>query len=600
MTETSVSITSRELRGATQAIAFEEASPVSPYEADRLAIVNSVTSRIVMVARDESRGAPAVADESPVIRPTPTRVVVQDEFLFSMAEWSASANGEIRKYISAALSTPIDTASDTDCGGPLLVLGGDSMVLVHGRTRSGASLVARDTDTLDVLGTIQLPADPVLMVEDGLLIYVFCRGRRDVQRVTWDATRQQFDVDQPIFVPQAARALGATFDGVRLIVQTPDVISLYNTETDTVELVHRDNNVGWSSVDTVGDPALALTDGTTDADYQLALWQARFNPGKDRQIRDYYLSAEQLAAVGVAFGTLQAPTDPVTNRTSQPLVRRVGQRWMVLDGSTGRLSMSGDLVWRFRGNNVAEQPRAVAYNEPDAVAGVKVSKETALHSRMAWENGVGWTDVDGTRYAYLDGTTAATFGSIKTIYLPREATLSFWVRLPVRDTDTEDTLLHQPFPVTEESRTFVIWGGSSLTRLYYTGSTIIIDTGLDLYDNEWHHIALVIDEGGAVFYVDGAEVGADPSALPWTPADPVSIGAPFYLGRVPGDEPDYYLGWLGDCRIYKLAASPQFIEDLYDRGPSGLGGIVSIVQSALLLEDDSFLLLEDDSFLLLE
>lgn len=597
MTETSVLLTTRELRGAAYAVAFEEASPVEPYEADRLAIVNPVTSRIVMVARDATRGAPAVADESQRISPTPTRVAIIDEFLFSMAEWSVSASGEIRKYISAALSTPIVSVTDPDCGGPLLVIGD---ILVHARTRSGATLVARNLDTLAVLGTIQLPADPVLMVDDGLLLYVICRGRREIQRVTWDDTRQQFDVDQPIVVPQAARALGLTFDGVRLIVQTPDVVSLYNTETEETELVHRDNNAGWSSVDTVGDPALALTDGSTDPAYQTAVWQARFNPGKDRAIRDYYMSAEQLAEISVAFGTLQAPTDPVTNRVNQPLVRRVGERWMVLDGSTGRLAMSGDLIWRFRGNNVAEQPRSVSYNEPDAAAGKKVSKETAIHSRLSWENGVQWTDAgEGTRYAYLNGATAATFGSLKTVYLPREGTFSFWVKLPERVGDSLDTLLHQTFIDGEVFRTLSVSrdGADSLVN-FDPDQTFV--SPVDLYDNEWHHIVLVVTPGESTAYVDAVEVGVYPVSSNWTPDDPVTLGAPLYLGRVAGDEPAYYTGWLGDCRIYKLVATPQFVDDLFNRGPSGLGGSVSIVQSALLLEDDDFLLLEDDSFLSLE
>lgn len=597
MTETSVLLTTKDLVGATQATAFVEQSPTAPYEEDRLVVVNPLAGRVIMVARDETRGSPAIADLSPVISPAPTRAVVNDEFLFTLAEWSVSLNGELRKYISAAMSTPLLTIEDEDAGGPLLV----TEQLFHGRTRNGASLVARDIDDLAVLGTVQLPATPTLLVEGDDVIYVFCAGSRFVQVATWDATRQQFDLDQPLRIPQATRAVSAAFDGVRLVIQTPDVLVLYNTEDDTTELVHRDNNAGLSSVDTVGDPTLALTDGSTDEEYQTALWRARFNPGKDRQIRDYYMSAEQLAKVGVTVGTTQAPADPVTNRATQPLVRRVGQRWMVLDGVTGRLAMSGDLVWRFRGMNVAEQPRGVPYAEPDAAAEVKVSRETAVRSRMAWEDGVGWTDAgddDHRRYAYLDGDTAATFGSVKTIYLPNEATLAFWIKLPERDEDTVDTLLHQTF-TEDDVRTLAVSGGVSASQIHYDG--LDIAAGTDLYDGDWHHIVLVLDESGAAFYVDGVLVDTDAGGSPWTPADPVTIGAPVYLGRVEGDDPDYYMGWLGDCRIYKLAATPQFVADLFDRGPTGLGGgSATILDFALLLESGDSLLLESGDLLLLE
>lgn len=596
MTETSVLLTEKALVGATSAVAFVEQSPTAPYEDDRLAIVNPATGRIVMVARDETTGAPAIADMSPVIAPAPTRAVVSDEFLFTLAEWSVRLDGELRKYISAAMSTPLLTVEDEDAGGPLLV----TDTLFHGRTRNGASLVARDPDDLSVLGTVQLPATPVILVEGDGVIYVFCAGHRFVEVATWNSTRRQFSLDQPLRVPQASRAVSAAFDGVRLGVQTPDVLVLYNTEDETAELVHRDNNAGLSSADTVGDPALSLTDGATDAEYQTALWRARFNPGKDRQIRDYFMSAEQLSRVGIAVGTTQAPADPVTNRPAQPMVRRVGQRWMVLDGVTGRLAMSGDLVWRFRGMNVAEQPRGVAYAEPDAAAGIKVSRETALRSRMAWEDGVGWVDAgDGIHYAYLNGATAAQFGSVKTVYLPNQATLSFWVRMPLRAENTTDTLLHQTF-TDGESRTLAISGGVGPSNVIYNDQPI--GAVIDLYDDEWHHIVLVLTAGLATFYIDGTAVGTDPAADVWTPADPVTIGAPLYLGRVADeDDPDYYLGWLGDCRIYKLAATPQFVADLFGRGPTGLGGgSATILDFALLLETGDSLLLENGDLLLLE
>lgn len=603
MTETSVQLQSKDLRGATLAIAFEELSPVDPYSADRIAVVNPSTQRIVMVARDEDRGAPRIAAISSVISPAPSAVAVHESALYSLADWSVTANGQIRRYLSSQLSTPLVSVTDPDAGGPIAIAGdGVDAVVVHGRTRNGSSLVARNVSTLAELATIQLPAPPVAIVRNASELYVFCKARSQVERVTWDSGRQRFNLDQAWDIPQASLMREAAFDGRRLAIVSADVLVLFDTTTEEIELVHRDTNADLASVSPVADLA-SIIDGLADPEYLDALNAARYAPGKDRKIRDHYTRDEMLSRVGVAAGTYQPPMDALTTQRRQPIVRRVGHRWMVLDGVTGYVALSGDLVWRFRGGNVAEQPRSVAYTDADAPAGTDVSRETAVKLRHVWDGDIQWRKTtDGERYAYFDGSTSSRFGSVKSLNLPLQATLSFWVRAPTPVAAGVYTLLHQAFTGVE--RTIALYSnGAGGSEVRYNNQ--FAPSPVDLFDGGWHHVVLVLEGTmpvaiNALAYVDTLFAGALGINAAWTPANPGNVGASVYLGRKSGDTPQHFLGWLGDCRAYKLAAAPEFITDLYARGPLGNGGTIPIVDGALLLEDGGSLLLEDGGTLLLE
>lgn len=592
MTETTVNLRNASLIGVSDAVAFTESFPVNPASADRLAAVNSATQRVVMVARNTDTGAPMIADISPVIVPAPTTLVVNGAYLITMADRTVSKLGQLRKYLSFALDVPLITVDDADASGPLVMINGDEPVLVHGRGPAG-TLAIRDAGSLDLITTVTLPSPAKLLTVSGNTVYVYCEGENEVRGFDWDPIKRRFDLHWLFPVPGASYATAALFDGIQLLTLSREHISVVLVEDGSVRLNHHDVNAVFSSMDTAGATTSADSiDGLTDPEYITALWNARFNPGKDREHRDYYRSAEQLSKLIMVVGTDQSPTDPVTSRLSQPLVRRVGERWMVIESVTGRISLSGDLVWRFRGGNVAEKPRARGYSEPDAATGVLVSNETAIKSRMAWTAGVDWKKIDETeaRFAYLNGKTDATFGSVKTVFLPLVATFAFWIRPEVPPSNT-GVLLGQNFDFIG-TRWLGINKNSTLSSIVYNGAPM---NCTDLFDGDWHHVALVLKgESAGDIYVDGLLVGTLMPSKTWTPdLDPLnSAGQTLTLGRRPGNTPDYYKGWLGDCRIYKLAASAGFIQDLYDRGPLGIGGAISITTSSILLEDGGLLLLE--------
>jgi hypothetical protein len=601
MTETSVVLTDARIRGVTEIVAFTEPSPVEPFAADRLLLVNPSAQKLVIVAANTVHEVPVIVDESDVITPPPTQAVAFDQFIVTLAEWSVSNTGQLRVYLSTALTTPVVTVDDVDAGGPL-ALGSynGTPFVVHGRT-NGARLVVRSALTLSELSVHVLPANPVKLLVEGTSIWVFCEGRSQVECLTWNAAQSRLIVGEPLFVPGADRCTEVAYDGSRLLVAAGNRASIVDAITGEILLDHRDNFAGFSSVDTF--PRLvqaAVMDGTLDDTYLSALYAARFNPGKDRQERDPLLLAEQLAKIGAVFGTEQMPVDPVTNQVRQRVVRRIGERWYSLNNVVGQVVQAGVLVWRFRGADTAADPVTKAYAEPDAPAGTQVSTETAVHSRMAWSNGVSWKKTAGDeRYAYLDGTTDAAFGSVKTVYLPTVFTMGFWVKPEVNPNSDDETLLGMGY-VQFGPRYFGIRRSGGISYVVTNGSPFACT---DLYDGAWHHIAIVHHtDTTATLYVDGLPVATDSFASVWTPQPIMSadLAQPVYLGRRYGDTAARYQGYLGDCRIYRAEKDDAFIAALYSRGPVGNGGSVVDSGGGLLLESDDVFLLETGDALLTE
>jgi len=81
-------------------------------------------------------------------------------------------------------------------------------------------------------------------------------------------------------------------------------------------------------------------------------------------------------------------------------------------------------------------------------------------------------------------------------------------------------------------------------------------------DNQWHHVAFVVDASGGKLYVDGFLKGS----LPWagTPGAPTT-SQPLHLAHYPqgASSGEYLPGVLDDVRIYNRALSPTEVSELY-------------------------------------
>lgn len=84
-------------------------------------------------------------------------------------------------------------------------------------------------------------------------------------------------------------------------------------------------------------------------------------------------------------------------------------------------------------------------------------------------------------------------------------------------------------------------------------------------DNQWHHVAFVVDASGGRLYVDGLVKGS----LAWTgTAGPPSTAQPIHLGHYPGafGGAEYFPGVLDDVRIYNRALTVEEIQALSTGG----------------------------------
>jgi hypothetical protein len=606
MTETETHLKSRFLIGATAVVPFLNAQFVEPHEEDRLALINPLSGSMAIVSRNASLGRADVVD-SVIIMPAIANAVqsTSTRRLITIAPRSITSGGQLRAYFPWSFVSPEVTVDDDLAGSQITVqdctVGDDTEEFVfHSRTTPPA-LVVRAADTLAEVAVTKTRYGEVARILPGPTVdevLIFHVNSRWVERVIVRADRGRFDFGGAFEVPHADAMVDVAYDGERLLVATPDYVVVYDVEEETTILVHHDPKAGFSSMVRPPFSAGAPTgDGAADADYQKLLYNARFNPGKDRNPRDPYLSAEQLSRLGALVGTTQSPTDRVS-RVTQPIIRPLGLQWAVVNPITGRLVLSGDLVWRFRGGNANEHPRVAAYDEPDAVEGTPVSHESARGSRMSWYGSPKWRlDPDYDRFAYFDGETYATFGNLKYPAMQGDATFTFWVRSEA-DGDAAFTLMSQSFGSAGDAKFRVTRVGATVRAINSAGTAIVIP---DVLDGDWHLLVWAISSDGSFgVYVDGELVDTSAFGTPWTPASPAEDN-PLYLGRSWSEEVDEaFVGWLGDCRIYRLTASAEFIADLFTRGTLGVGGSLGITSSSLLLESGGVLLLETGDPLALE
>ncbi|MBI2358775.1 MAG: LamG domain-containing protein, partial [Deltaproteobacteria bacterium] len=109
--------------------------------------------------------------------------------------------------------------------------------------------------------------------------------------------------------------------------------------------------------------------------------------------------------------------------------------------------------------------------------------------------------------------------------------------------------------------------GGNLCAWYFKDKSNYIGDGTDCplatpgyNDDQWHHVAFVVDSTGGRLYVDGSEK----ASLAWTGTPgATSTGQALSFGRYPKMSGSYFSGDLDDVRIYSRALSADEVEALF-------------------------------------
>jgi hypothetical protein len=620
MTETEKHSFSSEAVGASRMTPFVNAAAPEPFDADQVLVFNPNAGRVLTLARNQTTGAFQTVRNQRFWAPAPANGAQFDstQSVVFVAPRTPVADGRLTLAYPRSLATPYAEATDQALGAaaatqwcktapPPLTTGAE--YLFHARA---TSLVVRTTDLTEV-ASIKTPDEPALILRGqpydplqpqsvGGDVWVFYRNKSFVDYYTWTPYLNELRLVERHDIPRCNTFLAAVYDGTRLCIVSRTRVIVYDPSEGAVVWQHHDPNGRFSGVTRfLASRALSYEDGADDDEYRDAVQRARFNPGKDRMVRDHYVLADHFSQLIHLIGSAGPPHDPVTRGPTQPLIAYVGRRWLVLDPVTGRLVTSGDLVFRFRGHDVAEGLHVAEHIDGGVAVGDVISRETSAGTPMRWAGTPAWReDADKQRFAFFDGSTFADISLRKQVFLTGAFTFTAWVRCPA---DTPDGF----YPIIGGWRfqgvsVFAIkrqGGASSAGWADLVGQFACPD----LFDDQWHHVALVRSASGAgAVYVDSVLVGSGvvPTFDAENSSDFPTLGGPMRLGRGgPGIDSLYFRGWLGDVRIYQLEASAGFLADLFAAGPVG-GGSPAITDDALLLEDGFFLLLEDDSLLGLE
>ena len=110
--------------------------------------------------------------------------------------------------------------------------------------------------------------------------------------------------------------------------------------------------------------------------------------------------------------------------------------------------------------------------------------------------------------------------------------------------------------------------GGNLCATYYRDAANRLDDGsgcplrtAGFADNQWHHVAYVVDASGGRLYVDGVQR----AVLGWTgTAGAASTTQPLQVGRYPGaPAPEFLAGLVDDVRVYGRGLSAAEAMELY-------------------------------------
>jgi hypothetical protein len=110
--------------------------------------------------------------------------------------------------------------------------------------------------------------------------------------------------------------------------------------------------------------------------------------------------------------------------------------------------------------------------------------------------------------------------------------------------------------------------GGNLCAWYFKDATNSVFDGTNctlavpgLNDNQWHHVAFVVNASGGALFVDGSLK----TTLPWTGTPgPTSSLERLSFGRYPQTAAPYLPGTLDEVRVYARALAPEEVKALFD------------------------------------
>jgi len=231
--------------------------------------------------------------------------------------------------------------------------------------------------------------------------------------------------------------------------------------------------------------------------------------------------------------------------------------------AAGNLAVSGDFTFTTlaissSSTSVASAPDLVGYWKLDEGAGTTAADASGNGDSGTLMNGPSW--VPGTL-----GQALAFDGVSDFVQIPHTGalnayplTLAFWMK--TANVKGLHGIVNKYFPSSLNGYQVFMNKGSLCAWYFKDGSSYVWDgSGCTLAvpgyaDNQWHHVAFVVDAAGGRLYVDGVQKASQP----WTgTAGAASTLQALSLGQYPGTAQPYFTGTLDEVRIYAraLAAS---------------------------------------------
>tara|TARA_Y100001978_G_scaffold203333_1_gene228396 strand:- start:26797 stop:38664 length:11868 start_codon:yes stop_codon:yes gene_type:complete len=176
-------------------------------------------------------------------------------------------------------------------------------------------------------------------------------------------------------------------------------------------------------------------------------------------------------------------------------------------------------------------------------------------------------DLNGSRYLDL-------LPNLKALSALDSGTIAFWLKT---DNSDEMTILSASNVDENNSyyRLFLRDNGTLRQEVLNNGSELCkvsSDATVDLSDRDWHHVVVVIDNGGVQYHVDGKSInsvipaGASNDRAFFTDIDQLNHFAIGYHQTSEANATNYFKGQLDEFHIYKRTLTAAEIKHLYDIG----------------------------------
>lgn len=280
-----------------------------------------------------------------------------------------------------------------------------------------------------------------------------------------------------------------------------------------------------------------------------------------------YLNGTELGSSNVSFATnLQIST------LNKCLIDEV----MVYDralASTEIKQMAGRIFLDLSGNKYHAVPMGPGFDMTD---GDPAGLGDGLGDSQSTDLGQG-LDLNGSHY--LDLVT-----NQKALSALDKGTIAFWAKpsnasemtiLSAADLDKNNTYYRLFIRDNGTIRQEVLNDGSELCK-------VSSDASVDLSNGAWHHVAVLVDDSGVQFYIDGKSIasvvpaGASNDRAFFTDLDKISHFAIGLHQTSESNATNYFNGEMDELHIYNRALTNAEINYLYDLGNDGK------VQRALL------------------